>query len=240
MIKIENLVKNYGDVTAVDDLSLTIEPGKIYGLLGKNGAGKSTTMNIVTGYLAASSGTVSICGYDIFKEAKLAKKQIGYLPEVPPLYDDMTVYEYLRFCAELKGVAKDKRQDAVDDVMERTKIDDIQGRLTRNLSKGYRQRVGFAQAILGYPPIIILDEPSAGLDPVQMKEMREFIKELGKEHTVILSSHILSEITAVCDYVYIISQGKLVYEDSMEHLEETGQSLEDLFVELTSEEDEEC
>lgn len=240
MIKIENLVKNYGDVTAVDDLSLTIEPGKIYGLLGKNGAGKSTTMNIVTGYLAASSGTVSICGYDIFKEAKQAKKQIGYLPEVPPLYDDMTVYEYLRFCAELKGVAKDKRQDAVDDVMERTKIDDIQGRLIRNLSKGYRQRVGFAQAILGYPPIIILDEPSAGLDPVQMKEMREFIKELGKEHTVILSSHILSEITAVCDYVYIISQGKLVYEDSMEHLEETGQSLEDLFVELTSEEDEEC
>lgn len=240
MIKIENLVKTYGDVTAVDHLSLTIEPGKIYGLLGKNGAGKSTTMNILTGYLAASDGKISICGYDIFKESKKVKQQIGYLPEVPPLYGDMTVYEYLMFCAELKGVEKDKRQEAVYEVMERTKTEDMEGRLIRNLSKGYRQRVGFAQAILGYPPIIILDEPSAGLDPVQMIEMREFIRELGKDHTVILSSHILSEIAAVCDYVYIISEGKLVYGDSMEHLSEQGQSLEELFVELTSEEEEKC
>ena len=240
MIKIENLVKTYGDVTAVDHLSLTIEPGKIYGLLGKNGAGKSTTMNIVTGYLAASDGKVSICGYDIFKESKKAKQQIGYLPEIPPLYGDMTVYEYLMFCAELKGIEKKQRRDAVYDVMERTKTQDMEGRLIRNLSKGYRQRVGFAQAILGYPPIIILDEPSAGLDPVQMIEMREFIRELGKEHTVILSSHILSEISEVCDYVYIISEGKLVYGDSMENLSQQGKSLEEVFVELTSEEEEKC
>lgn len=240
MIKIENLVKTYGDVTAVDHLSLTIESGKIYGLLGKNGAGKSTTMNIATGYLAASDGKVSICGYDIFKEPKKAKQQIGYLPEVPPLYGDMTVYEYLMFCAELKGMEKKNRQDAVYEVMERTKIQDMEGRLIRNLSKGYRQRVGFAQAILGYPPIIILDEPSAGLDPVQMIEMREFIRELGKEHTVILSSHILSEISEVCDYVYIISEGKLVYGDSMENLSQQGKSLEEVFVELTSEEEEKC
>lgn len=240
MIKIEHLVKTYGDVTAVDDLSLSIEPGKIYGLLGKNGAGKSTTMNIVTGYLAATGGTVSICGHDIFKEPKEAKKQMGYLPEIPPLYTDMTVREYLNFCAELKGIGKKERYDAVSEVMERTKISDMEDRLIRNLSKGYRQRVGFAQAILGYPPIIILDEPSAGLDPVQMIEMREFIRELGKEHTVILSSHILSEISAVCDYVYIISDGKLVYGDSMTHLTEEGKSLEDLFVELTSEEEEKC
>lgn len=240
MIKIENLVKTYGDVTAVDHLSLTIEPGKIYGLLGKNGAGKSTTMNIVTGYLAASDGKVSICGYDIFKESKKAKQQIGYLPEIPPLYGDMTVYEYLMFCAELKGIEKKQRRDAVYEVMERTKTQDMEGRLIRNLSKGYRQRVGFAQAILGYPPIIILDEPSAGLDPVQMIEMREFIRELGKEHTVILSSHILSEISEVCDYVYIISEGKLVYGDSMENLSQQGKSLEEVFVELTSEEEEKC
>ena len=239
MIEIKNLVKQYGDIRAVDDLTMTIEPGKIYGLLGKNGAGKSTTMNIVTGYISASSGSVSVCGHDIFKEANAAKKNIGYLPEIPPLYGEMTVYEYLMFCAELKGIKKADRTGMVDDVMEKTKIDDVEDRLIRNLSKGYKQRVGLAQAIIGYPPIIILDEPTVGLDPVQMIEIRELIKELGKEHTVILSSHILSEISAVCDYVYIISKGKLVYHDSMEHIQEEEESLEDLFVKLTSEEEEE-
>lgn len=239
MIEIKNLVKQYGDIRAVDDLTMTIEPGKIYGLLGKNGAGKSTTMNIVTGYISASSGNVSVCGHDIFKEANAAKKNIGYLPEIPPLYGEMTVYEYLMFCAELKGIKKADRTGMVDEVMEKTKIDDVEDRLIRNLSKGYKQRVGLAQAIIGYPPIIILDEPTVGLDPVQMIEIRELIKELGKEHTVILSSHILSEISAVCDYVYIISKGKLVYHDSMEHIQEEEESLENLFVKLTSEEEEE-
>lgn len=239
MIEIKNLVKKYGETKAVDDLTMTIEPGKIYGLLGKNGAGKSTTMNIVTGYISATSGSVSVCGHDIFKEANEAKKNIGYLPEIPPLYGEMTVHEYLMFCAELKGIKKADRDNMVDEVMEKTKIDDVADRLIRNLSKGYKQRVGLAQAIIGYPPIIILDEPTVGLDPVQMIEIRDLIKELGKEHTVILSSHILSEISAVCDYVYIISQGKLVYDDSMEHILEGEDSLEDLFVKLTSEEEEE-
>lgn len=238
MIEIKNLVKKYGEIRAVDDLSMSIASGKIYGLLGKNGAGKSTTMNILTGYLSATSGSVTVCGHDIFKEANKAKKKMGYLPEIPPLYTDMTVYEYLTFCGELKGITKDKRDDMVYEVMEKTKITDVKNRLIRNLSKGYKQRVGIAQAIMGYPPIIILDEPSVGLDPAQMIEIRELIQELGKEHTILLSSHILSEISAVCDYVYIISKGKLVYENSMEEIHEQEDSLEDLFVKLTSEEEE--
>lgn len=239
MIEIKNLVKQYGEIRAVDDLSMNIAPGKIYGLLGKNGAGKSTTMNILTGYLSATSGSVSVCGHDIFKEANKAKKQMGYLPEIPPLYADMTVYEYLMFCGELKGIGKDKREDMVCEVMDKTKITDVENRLIRNLSKGYKQRVGIAQAIMGYPPIIILDEPSVGLDPAQMIEIRELIQELGKEHTILLSSHILSEISAVCDYVYIISKGKLVYENSMEQIQAQEESLEELFVKLTSGEEEE-
>lgn len=218
MIEVEHLVKKYGNTTAVDDLSMTIEPGRIYGLLGKNGAGKSTTMNIITGYIGASSGTVKICGHDIFKEAAAAKKEIGYLPEIPPLYTDMTVYEYLDFCAELKGISKKERDDAIVEVMEKTGIEEQEGRLIRNLSKGYKQRVGLAQAILGYPSIIILDEPTVGLDPVQMIEMRDLIKELGKDHTVILSSHILSEVSAICDYIYIIDHGKLIADDTPQNL----------------------
>lgn len=239
MIKIEHLVKKYGDTYAVNDLNLTLEPGHIYGFLGKNGAGKSTTMNIMTGYLAATDGTVSVCGYDIFKDAKKAKQSMGYLPEIPPLYMDMTVYEYLSFCAQLKGIAKKERDDAIYEVMVKTNLEDKEHRLIRNLSKGYRQRVGLAQAILGYPKIIILDEPTVGLDPVQMIEIRDLIKELGKEHTVILSSHILSEISAVCDYVFIISNGKIVLEDSMENIEKRSESLEEIFVSLTGEEEEE-
>lgn len=218
MIEISNLVKKYGDHVAVDNLSLTIEPGKIYGLLGPNGAGKSTTMNILTGYIGATSGTVKINGYDILDQPEEAKKCVGYLPELPPLYMDMTVAEYLRFVAELKKIEKKKRKEMINDAMEMTGVSDVSERLIKNLSKGYRQRVGFAQAVLGYPQIIILDEPTVGLDPKQIIEIRELIKKLGENHTVILSSHILTEISAVCDHVFIISKGKLVASDATENL----------------------
>lgn len=218
MIEIDNLVKKYGEHVAVDHLSLTVEPGKIYGFLGPNGAGKSTTMNMITGYLGATSGTVTINGHDIFKEPEEAKKCVGYLPEIPPLYTDMTVLEYLNFVAELKKLQKSLRKRYVEEAMETTGILDVKNRMIRNLSKGYRQRVGFAQAILGYPEIIILDEPTVGLDPKQIIEIRDLIKKLGEKHTVILSSHILTEISAVCDHVFIISKGKLVASDSTENL----------------------
>ena len=218
MIEISNLVKKYGDNVAVDNLSLTIEPGKIYGLLGPNGAGKSTTMNILTGYIGATSGTVKINGYDILNQPEEAKKCVGYLPELPPLYMDMTVAEYLKFVAELKKIEKKKRKEMINDAMEMTGVSDVSERLIKNLSKGYRQRVGFAQAVLGYPQIIILDEPTVGLDPKQIIEIRELIKKLGENHTVILSSHILTEISAVCDHVFIISKGKLVASDATENL----------------------
>lgn len=218
MIEIDNLVKKYGDHVAVDHLSLTVEPGKIYGFLGPNGAGKSTTMNIITGYLGATSGTVTINGHDIFKEPEEAKKCVGYLPEIPPLYTDMTVLEYLNFVAELKKLEKGLRKRYVEEAMETTGILDVKNRMIRNLSKGYRQRVGFAQAILGYPEIIILDEPTVGLDPKQIIEIRDLIRKLGEKHTVILSSHILTEISEVCDHVFIISKGKLVASDSTENL----------------------
>ena len=217
MIEISNLVKKYGDHVAVDNLSLTIEPGKIYGLLGPNGAGKST-MNILTGYIGATSGTVKINGYDILDQPEEAKKCVGYLPELPPLYMDMTVAEYLKFVAELKKIEKKKRKEMINDAMEMTGVFDVSERLIKNLSKGYRQRVGFAQAVLGYPQIIILDEPTVGLDPKQIIEIRELIKKLGENHTVILSSHILTEISAVCDHIFIISKGKLVASDATENL----------------------
>ena len=219
MIEVKHLTKIYGDHTAVDDLSFTIEPGHIYGLLGPNGAGKSTTMNIVTGCLAATSGTVSICGHDIYEEPIAAKRCIGYLPEIPPLYTDMTPFEFLSFVAEAKGVGYEEASRQVREVMELTQIEDMKNRLIKNLSKGYRQRVGIAQAMLGNPDIIILDEPTVGLDPKQIIEIRELIRMLGQSKTVILSSHILAEISAVCDRVLIISQGKLVADDTIEHLE---------------------
>ena len=218
MIEINHLVKKYGDHIAVNDLSLNIESGKIYGFLGPNGAGKSTTMNIITGYLGATSGEVKINGFDVLAQPEEAKKCVGYLPELPPLYMDMTVLEYMNFVAELKQIPKDKRKSSVKEVMELTKIMDMKDRLIRNLSKGYRQRVGFAQAVIGYPEVIILDEPTVGLDPKQIIEIRELIKKLGEKHTVILSSHILSEISAVCDHIFIISKGKLVASDSTENL----------------------
>ena len=218
MIEVNNLVKKYGDHTAVDHLSFKIEKGKIYGFLGPNGAGKSTTMNMITGYIASTEGTVTIDGHDILDEPEEAKKCIGYLPEQPPLYFDLTVLEYMKFVADLKKIPKDKKASMIEEVMDMVKISDMRNRLIKNLSKGYRQRVGLAEAIMGYPEVIILDEPTVGLDPKQIIEIRTLIKNLKKKHTVILSSHILSEVSAVCDYVLIISHGKLVASDTPENL----------------------
>lgn len=220
MIKVENLVKMYGDHTAVDDLSFEVKKGQIYGFLGPNGAGKTTTMNIITGYLAPTEGKVTINSYDMLTQAEEAKKCIGYLPEIPPLYPDMTVYEYLRFAAELKKVPKDKRDEQIRDIMQMVEITDVEGRLIRNLSKGYKQRVGLAQAIIGYPAVIILDEPMVGLDPKQIIEMRTLIRKLAEDqHTIILSSHILSEVSTLCDHIMIIAHGRLVASDSPEGLQ---------------------
>lgn len=218
MIEIRNLTKKYGDHIAVDDISLDIKPGKVYGFLGPNGAGKSTTMNIITGYLAPTSGEVKIDGHDIYKEPEEAKACIGYLPEIPPLYVDMKVEEYLKFVAELKKVKKEEVDNEVERVMNLTSVADVRGRIINNLSKGYRQRVGFAQSLIGSPKIVILDEPTVGLDPNQIKEMRDLIKSLSESHTVILSSHILSEISETCSHVFIINKGKIIANDSIENL----------------------
>ena len=235
MIEVKNLVKKYGDHTAVDHLSFTVEKGQIYGFLGPNGAGKSTTMNIMTGYLGATDGEVLINGHDILKEPEAAKKSIGYLPELPPLYMDMTVMEYLKFSAELKKIKKEDREQEIEKALKLVKLADVQDRLIKNLSKGYKQRVGLAQAILGFPEIIILDEPTVGLDPKQIIEIRELIHELAKEHTVILSSHILAEIREVCDYIMIISKGKLVASDTPEHLEELMNGSDTIHIETRAE-----
>lgn len=221
MIQVENLVKRYGNHLAVDHLNFTIEKGKIYGFLGPNGAGKSTTMNIMTGYLAASEGSVIIDGHDILQEPEEAKRRIGYLPELPPLYMEMTVLEYLEFAAELKKIPEEEREGQLEQVMEMVQLMEVKNRLIQNLSKGYRQRVGLAQAILGFPEIIILDEPTVGLDPKQIIEIRSLIRKLAEQHTVILSSHILAEVREVCDYIIIIANGKLVASDTPEHLEES-------------------
>ncbi|MEY8355681.1 ABC transporter ATP-binding protein [Lachnospiraceae bacterium 54-53] len=219
MIEVRNLVKDYGGHMAVDHLSFTINDGQIYGFLGPNGAGKSTTMNIMTGYIGATEGDVLINGHNILEEPEEAKKCIGYLPELPPLYADMTVEEQLMFAAELKKIPKTERGGSVAEVMEFAKLKEVKGRLIRNLSKGYRQRVGLAQAVLGMPPVIILDEPTVGLDPKQIIEIRDTIRKLGENHTVILSSHILSEVSAVCDHILIIDRGRLIASDTPENLE---------------------
>lgn len=219
MIEVKNLTKRYGSHLAVDDLSFTVEKGQIYGFLGPNGAGKSTTMNIMTGYLGATKGTVLINGHDILKEPQEARKCIGYLPEQPPLYMEMTVSEYLKFAAELKKIPRSERETQIDKVVRMARLRDVMDRMIQNLSKGFRQRVGLAQAILGFPEIIILDEPTVGLDPKQIIEIRELIRKLAKEHTVILSSHILAEVREVCDHILIISNGKLAACDTPENLE---------------------
>ena len=237
MIEVKNLTKKYGDTVAVDNLSFRVEEGEIYGFLGPNGAGKSTTMNIITGYLAATEGEVLIGGYDILKDAKKARSLIGYLPEVPPLYQDMTVREYLMFAAELRNIAKADRMAAVETAEETMKISDVSQRLIKNLSKGYRQRVGFAQALLGLPEVLILDEPTVGLDPKQIIEIRDLIRELGKKHTVILSSHILSEVSAVCDKIMIMSKGRLVACDTPENLMTLMQPVVRLRIEAKADEE---
>lgn len=218
MIEVKNLTKRYDGHLAVDHLSFTLEEGRIYGFLGPNGAGKSTTMNMLTGYLAPSEGTININGFDILEEPEEARKCMGYLPELPPLYMDMTVMEYLKFAAGLKKIPKAKRTEAIEQALEVSGTMDVKERLIRNLSKGYRQRVGLAQAVLGFPDIIILDEPTVGLDPIQMIEMRDTIRNLAKGHTVLLSSHILSEVSAICDHILIISHGKLIASDTPEGL----------------------
>lgn len=218
MIEVSHLTKRYGGHTAVDDLSFTIEKGVIYGLLGPNGAGKSTTMNIITGCLGATDGDVRVGGHSVTDEPMEAKRLVGYLPEQPPLYQEMTPKEYLRFVAQAKGIPHKEWNRQLHTVMEKTRIVDVQDRLIRNLSKGYKQRVGIAQALLGNPEVIILDEPTVGLDPAQIIEIRELIRELGREHTLVLSSHILSEVQAVCDHIMIISKGHLVASDTPDNL----------------------
>lgn len=218
MIEISNLTKAYGDKKALDGISFNVKKGEVLGFLGPNGAGKSTTMNILTGYISSTSGSVKVDGFDILEEPYEVKKRIGYLPELPPLYMDMTVGEYLSFVYDLKKAGKDNKESHIQKIIDIVKIDDVKGRKIANLSKGYKQRVGLAQALIGDPEVLILDEPTVGLDPNQIIEIRNVIKDLGKERTIILSSHILSEISAVCERVIIINKGKLIAEDTPENL----------------------
>ena len=240
MIEVSHLTKQYGNHLAVDDVSFTVADGQICGLLGPNGAGKSTIMNILTGYLSATSGQVTVAGHPLPEEADAAKACVGYLPEQPPLYPEMTVQEYLTFAAELKGVKKAERKEQICRAARRTGLEAVLPRLIRSLSKGYKQRVGIAQALLGSPRLIILDEPTVGLDPAQVIEIRKLIRELGRAHTVILSSHILSEVQAVCQQILILSKGHLAAVGSLEELTADGKSLEEVFLELTDGEPEEA
>ncbi|MBR0164665.1 MAG: ABC transporter ATP-binding protein [Lachnospiraceae bacterium] len=220
IVEVRGLTKQYGEHTAISDLSFTMEKGKVYGFLGPNGAGKSTTMNIMTGYLAPDAGSVSVLGYDITRDALEAKKHIGYLPEIPPLYPDMTIREYLTHVARLKKIPKERQRDMLARILKMTHTGSFADRLIRHLSKGYRQRVGMAQALIGFPDILILDEPTVGLDPQQIIEVREMIDSLRSDHLVILSSHILSEVSEVCDELLIISRGKKVAQGPIAALEE--------------------
>lgn len=240
MIEVSHLTKQYGNHLAVDDVSFTVADGQICGLLGPNGAGKSTIMNILTGYLSATGGQVTVAGHPLPEEADAAKACVGYLPEQPPLYPEMTVQEYLTFAAELKGVKKAELKEQVCRAARRTGLETVLPRLIRSLSKGYKQRVGIAQALLGSPRLIILDEPTVGLDPAQVIEIRKLIRELGRAHTVILSSHILSEVQAVCQQILILSKGHLAAAGSLEELTADGKSLEEVFLELTDGESEEA
>ena len=241
MIEVSHLSKKYGTHPAIEDLSFTVGDGQIFGLLGPNGAGKSTIMNILTGYLAPTSGEVKVAGFSLPEQAQQAKACVGYLPEQPPLYPEMTVQEYLDFAAELKGIKKKAdRKEQVRKAARRTGLEEVLPRLIRSLSKGYKQRVGIAQALLGSPRLIILDEPTVGLDPAQVIEIRKLIRELGRAHTVILSSHILSEVQAVCQQILILSKGHLAAAGSLEELTADGKSLEEVFLELTDGEPEEA
>ena len=217
MVEVKNLTKHYGKTVAVNDISFSADSGEVLGFLGPNGAGKSTTMNIITGYISSTSGTVTVDGAEILKDPKAVKQKIGYLPEIPPLYVDMTVRKYLEFMFDLKKVRLPKSEH-IEEIMRLVKITDVSERLIKNLSKGYRQRVGFAQALLGNPPVLILDEPTVGLDPQQIIEIRKLIRSLGKKHTVIFSSHVLSEVSATCDRIIVISNGKIVADAKTEEL----------------------
>lgn len=244
MIEAVNLTKRYGTRLALDHLSFRVEENEIFGFLGPNGAGKSTTMNILTGYLAPTEGSVKIGGWDIVEDSVRARELIGYLPELPPVYMDMTPWEYLRFVAEAKGIARERLRDEVQRVMERTGVAEVRDRLIKTLSKGYRQRVGMAQAILGDVKVVIMDEPTVGLDPIQIIEFREMIRELGKDHTVILSSHILSEVSEVCQKIMILVKGRLAAIDTAENLAkrigeaESALSLEEIFLKYVEKESE--
>ncbi|WP_294909423.1 ABC transporter ATP-binding protein [uncultured Ruminococcus sp.] len=231
MVEVKHLTKCYGDIKAVDDISFTVETGEVLGFLGPNGAGKSTTMNMITGYISSTSGTVTIDGSEILDNPKETKKKIGYLPEIPPLYVDMTVRKYLEFMFDLKKVKLPKKEH-IEEVMRLVRISEQSERIIKNLSKGYRQRVGFAQALLGNPPVLILDEPTVGLDPKQIIEIRKLIKSLGKKHTVIFSSHVLSEISATCDRIIVISNGKIVADAKTEELSTAVSGEEKLSLEI--------
>lgn len=235
MVEVKNLVKRYGDKLAVDDVSFTVDSGEILGFLGPNGAGKTTTMNIITGYLSSTSGTVTVDGCEILEDPIGAKSKIGYLPEIPPLYPDMVVRKYLEFMFDLKKVTLPKKEH-IEEVCKVARITDVANRLIKNLSKGYKQRVGLAQALLGNPPVLILDEPTVGLDPKQIIEMRTLIKGLGKKHTVILSSHVLPEVQATCDRVIVINQGKLVADSATSALSDTLSGTHNLLVQIAGNE----
>ena len=230
MIEVKNITKKYGSFTAVDNISFKIEEGEIIGLLGPNGAGKSTTMNMITGYIEPTEGEIKVEGYDISKKPKKAKAQIGYMPEGVPLYSDLTVKEFVTYMAELKKVDRKTRKEKVEKIIEETGLKDVEKKLTRNLSRGYKQRVSMAGALVGEPKILILDEPTVGLDPKQITEIRSLIKELGKTHTIILSSHILSEVSQICQKVIIINKGKIIAVDTPENLENKVANKNDIYV----------
>jgi len=234
MIKVEGLTKRYGDVTAIEDLSFEVEKGEIVGFLGPNGAGKTTTMRIITGFLPSTDGTASVAGHDIFEKPMEVKKKIGYLPEHPPLYADMTVSGYLKFVSKIKGVARSARGEAIDRVVERCGLKEARKKIIGKLSKGYRQRVGLAQAMIHDPEVLILDEPTIGLDPKQIIEIRELVKSLAGDQTIILSTHILPEVTMICQRCLIIDRGRIVADDSLEALTAQG-SLESVLLKLTTE-----
>jgi len=235
MIEVEGLVKRYGDFTAIEDISFRVEKGEIVAFLGPNGAGKTTTMRVLTGFLPATEGTVKVCGFDVFDKPLEVKKRIGYLPEHPPVYHDMTVLEYLRFVAKIKGVPRAGRAAALERVLQRCGLRDVTHTLIGKLSKGYKQRVGLAQAMVHDPQVLILDEPTIGLDPKQIIEIRELVRSLAGEHTIILSTHILQEVTMICQRVLIIHQGRIVADDTIENLT-GGDSLESVFLKHTREE----
>lgn len=238
LIQVKNVTKKYGEIVAVDDISFSIEEGEIVGLLGPNGAGKSTTMNIITGFIEATQGEILVGGYDILKKPQKAKKQIGYMPEGVPLYNDLTVKEFINYMADLKMVPSKTKKEHIQKVLEQTNLLEVQNKLTKNLSRGYKQRVSLAGALVGDPKILILDEPTVGLDPKQITQIRDVIKNLGKTHTIILSSHILSEVSQICNKVIIINKGKIMAIDTVKNIE-SKTSLEDAFMKLIEEKEEE-